>query len=211
MQPLAEDLARRGAAVVLVPYRVAWGDKAHFPLPVQDMACGVAYAAQAVEGLEISQVVVAGSAASAYMGALIALTPDEFVTKDCPYDPVAPDAFVGIDGPYDPNQFRDWVGCILFGCEVAERKEWDGGNPMALAKLRPEVPVLLIHGALDEEANPSVSQEFADALTDGGHDVTLRIMEGVGYIDAQRPEIAGPIIGEWLGLAGSEPSNGAAQ
>jgi acetyl esterase/lipase len=202
MEPLAEDLAARGAAVVLVPYRVAWENEALYPLPVQDMACGTAYAAEAVGGLDVSKVVVAGSSASAYMGALIALTPEAFTTVDCPYEAVTPDAFIGIDGPYDPAQWDVATGCRFFGCEAADQKAWDGGNAMELADLRPEVPALLIHGALDEFTYPSVTQEFGDALTSGGHDVTVNIVDGAGATDAQSPNVAGPIIGSWLGLSG---------
>ncbi len=200
--PLADDLAARGAAVVTITYRIA-SDGAYFPVPVEDVACGVAFAFQEVGGMEVSEVVVAGHSAGGHMAALVALTPEKFATADCPYEAVAPDAFIGLAGPYDDDQLSVSTACNLFSCDVADQKAWDGGNPIALADQRPEIPALLVHGTLDDTVYPSVTGEFADALTAGGHDVSMELIDGASHGTVTQPEVVGAVIGEWLGRSGS--------
>jgi pimeloyl-ACP methyl ester carboxylesterase len=38
---------------------------------------------------------------------------------------------------------------------------WESGNPLLRAGLRPEIPVLLIHGDSDDLVPPSFTSEFA--------------------------------------------------
>ena len=72
---LADDLAPRGAAVVTVVYRTSDSGE-YFPVPVEDVACGLGYAAEAVAGLDVSQVVIGGHSSGADMAALVAFAPD---------------------------------------------------------------------------------------------------------------------------------------
>lgn len=100
---LADDLAARGAAVVTMTYRTTDSGE-YFPVPVQDVACGLGYAVEATEGLEVSEVVLGGHSSGAHTAALVALAPQKFVNAGCPYESTAPDALIGISGPYDITQ-----------------------------------------------------------------------------------------------------------
>jgi acetyl esterase/lipase len=73
----------------------------YFPVPVQDVACGLGYAVEATDGLEVAEVVLGGHSSGAHMAALVALAPEEFANAECPYESTAPDALIGIPGPYD--------------------------------------------------------------------------------------------------------------
>lgn len=201
--PLADDLAGRGAAVVMITYRTA-ADEAYFPIPAQDVACGVAHAASTVAaaGLETSDVVVVGHSSGAQLAALVALDPEGFADPGCPHGSVAPDALVGLAGPYDVTQFSG-VAANLFGPDRPDPQTWDDGNPLTLADQRPDLPVLLVHGAADDLVPMSFTEDFAAALRAGDHDVTTEYPEGVTHETVYSAEVAAPIIGEWLGLAPS--------
>lgn len=200
MPELAADLAARGAAVVTVSYRTS-DTSNYFPVPVEDMACGLAYAVDAVEGLEVSQIALAGHSSGAHMAGLIALDPDAFAGADCPYEAASPDALIGISGPYDITQAAPVVAEALFGEDRSDPETWGEGNPMEYTGERPDVPALLIHGAADDMVPVSFTEDFAEALTDGGHDVTVNYPEGEDHFSVIEPAAAGPIIAEWLGLA----------
>jgi acetyl esterase/lipase len=195
--PLAQTLAADGATVVLVTYRTS-ADGAYFPRPVRDVACGVAVAAAMATdaGHPPSEVVVLGHSAGAQLAALVALTPARFASPSCPAPPVAPDRLVGLAGPYDVELARD-AAVNLFG----RATQWDAGNPMLLADRRPGVPVLLVHGTADTVVPTAMSGLFADALTAGGHDVTREWPDGVDHAEVYQPEVAGPLVAAWLGLA----------
>jgi len=198
LEALADDLAARGAAVVTVTYRTSDSGE-YFPVPVEDVACGLAYAVEAVEGLEVSQVVLGGHSAGAHMAALVALAPEAFASSECPYESAAPDALIGIAGPYDITKESRPVAEALFGPDRTDPATWDEGNPMAYADQRPDVPVLLMHGTADD--NPiTITEDFATALSDGGHDVTTDYPDGADHFSVLSPDVAGPVIADWLGL-----------
>lgn len=197
---LAEELAARGAAVVTIVYRTSDSGE-YFPVPVEDVACGFAYAVDATEGLDVSQAVLGGHSSGATMAALVALAPDDFAGSGCPYEPAAPDAVIGIAGPYDITQAFPPVVEAFFGPDRTDPATWDEGNPTAYAVQRPEVPALLMHGAADDMVPTTFTRDFAAALTDGGHEVDTVYPEGADHFSVISPDVAGPAIADWLGLS----------
>lgn len=198
---LADDLAARGAAVVTVTYRTS-DFREFFPVPVEDVACGLGYAAEAVAGLDVSQVVIGGHSSGADMAALVAFAPEDFASADCPYEATAPDALIGISGSYDINEVSRTVAYNFFGGpSVRDPSTWDEGNPMAYADQRPDVPALLMHGTADDMVPITLTEGFAAALTDGGHEVTTDYPEGADHFSVLDPDVAGPVIASWLGLS----------
>jgi acetyl esterase/lipase len=198
----ADDLAARGAAVVTVTYRTSDSGE-FFPVPVEDVACGLAYAVDAVAGLDVSQVVLGGHSVGANMAALVALAPEDFAGSDCPYEAAAPDALIGISGEYDLNEEGSRGDAYRFfgGPNMRDLSTWDEGNPWAFAEQRPDVPVLLLHGTADDMVPITFTEDFAAALTDGGHQVTTDYIEGADHFTVLAPQMAGPVIADWLGTS----------
>jgi acetyl esterase/lipase len=202
--PLAAALARDGTVAATLTYRTS-SDGSYFPEPVQDVACGVAFAAEAAReaGHPPSQVVVFGHSAGAQLAALVALAPDQFAGDDCPYPPVEPDALVGLAGPYDVTQVPE-AAASLFGPQRPDSADWDAGSPVVLAGERPGLDVLLIHGREDTLVPPAATDQFALRLQQAGHDTQVVYVDGADHGSIYSAEVAGPIVAAWLGLVPSE-------
>lgn len=198
---LATSLSTRGAAVVTVTYRTA-SDGAYFPVPEQDVACGVADAVARSRraGVDVGQVVVVGHSAGAQIAAVVALTPEAF-DGGCADPAVAPDRLVGLSGPYDVSKVTGLTSAI-FGPDGPDAARAAAANPVTLAGDRPQVPALLIHGTGDATVPPSFTEQFAAALKAGGHQVVASYPEGVDHQTVLWPTVAGQQIADWLGLPG---------
>lgn len=197
LAPLAHDLASRGTGVVMLTYRTA-ADRAFFPAPVQDVACGVGYAAEALhaEGVKGSPVVIVGHSAGAHLAALVALAPEAFTDPACPYPAAVPTGLVGLAGPYDITRIGQ--GANLFGPNRPDPTTWLDGNPLILSDRRPDLPVLLVHGTADTVVPVRFTDDFAAALRRGAHDVTTVYPDGVTHNTVYSAEVAAPIIADWL-------------
>ncbi len=199
LAPLAEDLAASGAVVVRLTYRTA-SDSVYFPEPLQDVGCGVSYAATQASAMpegDSPTVVVVGHSAGAQLAAVAALDPQAATSPDCPYPPASPDLLVGLAGPYDVVAAADQAG-NLFGPDTPNPEDWEAGNPLALAGNRPDLPVLLIHGTADTLVPISFSKQFAQALQQAGHPVEMRALDGVDHDTVYTAENASPVITDWL-------------
>jgi acetyl esterase/lipase len=197
---LADELAASGAAVVTMTYRTSDSGE-YFPVPVEDVACGLGYAVETVEGLDVSTIVLGGHSSGANMAALVALAPEVFESADCPYEPATPDALIGISGPYDITQAFPAVAEAFFGPDRTDTSTWDEGNPMTYAGERPDLPALLVHGMADDMVPVTFTVKFDAALVDGGHDVTADYPEGADHFSVLAPDVAGAVIADWLGLS----------
>lgn len=180
--PLGEDLADEGFAAVTITYDHA-GTDTYYPRPVEEVACGIAYAAAQAPGVPV---VVVGHSAGANLAMLAGLQPLR-TDVSCPYEPHPADALVGLAGPYDVHQSR--IGEDLFGVPQEEDPEmWRDGDPLTWADARPEVPVLVMHGDADEMVPVWFTESMADALERGGHGVVARYPEGARHNDLFRSE-----------------------
>lgn len=199
LEGLARHLAAAGIAALPVEIRAARDGVVH-PVPVQDVLCAAAYgvATATDRGLDAGPVVVLGHSSGAHLAALAALAPGEWGRGDCPYEPVAPDALVGLAGPYDIAGVPD-IAEPLLGVGLDEDPDlWAAANPLTWAAARPEVPVLLLHGESDEMVPLGFTEDFATALRDGGHDVTVEVLDGVDHAGAYAPQVSGDIVAEWV-------------
>jgi acetyl esterase/lipase len=205
LAPLAAYLADRGATVVSISYRTS-SDGFYFPVPVQDVGCGLAYAATQAAGVSTDAVTLAvvGHSAGAHLAAVAALDPEQSTGPDCPFQPHDADSLIGLAGPYDVVAASGQAQ-LLFGPESPDPTEWDDGNPLRMATNRPTLPVLLVHGAADDLVPLSFSEEFAAALTAGGHPVELEVVDAVDHMSVFGEDVAGPLIADWLGLAAPSP------
>jgi dipeptidyl aminopeptidase/acylaminoacyl peptidase len=109
---------------------------------------------------------------------------------------VAPDALVGLAGPYDIRHFAD-AAANLFAADAPDDAR-DAANPLLLADRRPQVPVLLLHGAADELVPVQFSTDFATALRTAGHPVTLTTLPGVNHGEVYSAPVAAAPVLEWL-------------
>ncbi|OIQ83637.1 alpha/beta hydrolase family protein [mine drainage metagenome] len=198
---LATWLSERGAAVVTITYRTA-SDGAYFPVPVQDIACGLADAVVRVRraGVDIGEVVLAGHSAGAQLAAVVALDP-AVLPDTCAGPAVVPDRFVGLAGPYDVARIDGAVDS-LFGPTGGSGVDRSGADPVTLATARADLPVLLVHGTDDTVVPVALTQEFEAALVEAGHEVTARYLDGVDHLSVFSADVAGPVIARWLGLPG---------
>lgn len=103
--------------------------------------------------------------------------------------------------PYDITEAFPAVAEAFFGPDRTDPATWDEGNPTAYADQRPEVPALLMHGTADDMVPITFTEDFAAALTDGGHEVTTDYPEGADHLSVLDPAVAGPVIATWLGLS----------
>ena len=91
--PLGVDLAARGYAAATITYGTdTTGD--HFPRPVDDIRCGIGFAAEHAPDVPI---VVVGHSAGAQLVMLAALAPDRS-DEACPYQHRAASGVVGLAG-----------------------------------------------------------------------------------------------------------------
>lgn len=201
LAPLAEELSSAGALVVSVGYRTA-NESAYFPVPVQDVACATAFAVDQASGggRDAGEVVIVGHSAGAQLAALVALAPATFTTPECPYPATEPDALIGLAGPYDVTA-TGGAAANLFGPDRSDPQQWSPGNPLTLADQRPEVPVLLMHGTADTLVPSSFTEQFAAALQDGGHEVSVEYVPDADHATIYSAPVAAPAIIDWLGLA----------
>lgn len=175
--PLGEDLADEGFAAVTITYDHA-GTGTYYPRPVDEVACAIGFAATQAPGVPV---VVVGHSAGADLAMLAGLQPLR-TDVSCPYEPRAADAVVGLAGPYDLHQSS--IGENLFGVPQEEDPEmWRDGDPLTWADARPEVPVLLVHGDADELVPVWFTQDMADALEQGGHEVVALYPQGARHND----------------------------
>jgi dipeptidyl aminopeptidase/acylaminoacyl peptidase len=66
------------------------------------------------------------------------------------------------------------------------------------AGLRPDVPVLLLHGTYDEEVPVASTTGFAEALERAGHPTTVQILPKVDHQSIYRADVAGERVARWL-------------
>jgi acetyl esterase/lipase len=205
MEPLAEALAESGSAVVTTTYRTE-GDGASFPVPLEDVVCAVDQATQKVaeSGATPTPVVVVGHSAGAHLAALAALVGDQY-QDGCASPPVIVDGFVGLAGPYDIVSVADLATGLFDSTPTEDPDTWRAANPMAQVTARPDLPVLLIHGAADAEVDPSHSTSFAAALEAAGHEVTLLVLPDVDHFAvAEAANAAAPLERFVAGLAAED-------
>ena len=200
LDPLARALAAAGAFVVTISYRTA-EEGAYFPIPVDDVACGVGFAmAQALgAGVTPREVVVAGHSSGAQLAAVYSLRPPAQLS-DCAYPSVEPDRFIGLAGPYDVVRARTQA-VSLFGPDRPDPADWSAGDPLQHVAQRPDMDVLLVHGSADITVPIWFTEQFADALSTGGHVVTALYPPDIDHTTVYSAEVATPIIAAWLDLA----------
>lgn len=200
---LARSLADTGMIALTVEVGAA-ENGVTYPGPIEDIHCAVAFGVAAAEeaGHRPGAVVLLGHSSGAHLASLAALT-DEEDLPDCTHRAVKADALVGLAGVYDVTRLPA-LAFLLFGVSPDDDPGiWKDGNPLHRAGLRPELPILLLHGGSDSLVPVSFTDDFAEALKDGGHVVEATVVEGADHNQILQADVSGRLISDWIeGLAG---------
>ena len=200
IQPLADFLTDGGLLTVNTEYTLADLEEPGFPAAVEDVACAVRFAAAHPDS--DGTVAVVGHSAGAHLGALVALTGDEY-EGDCqiPGSGV-PDRLVGLAGPYDVSRLGLMVSAF-FGAGPEQRPEaWAAGNPQLLTDENTDLDSLIMYGELDGIVPDGFAVDFHNALLESGSESLLELVEGARHNDMHDPDLVGDLIATWLARPG---------
>jgi acetyl esterase/lipase len=196
MRLLADGLAARNAVVFNISYSTGIRG-GMFPGAVDDVACGIAYAAATADRFTTSpdRLFLVGHSAGAHMSSLVALDPQAFGLS-CEYPVPQADGFVGLAGPYNV-ELLEFVLQPWFGVSTEEDPDiWALANPLTYADRAPAIPYLLIHGDADQIAPVAFSEQFRDSLDGAGADVRFELIVNAGHSEVNHPRLVGDMIAE---------------
>ena len=197
MDPLADFLNENGYLTVNTRYTLATFDRPAFPDAVEDVACAVRHAASHPDG--DGTVAVIGHSAGAHIGALVALTGDDY-PGDCPYPGSGlPDRFVGLAGPYDVSRLGIAIAAFFGGGPERVPDLWKAGNPLNFAGANPDLQALIMYGDLDGIVADVFAVDFHETLIESGVDSVLEVVEGARHNEMHQPDLVGDLIVTWLG------------
>lgn len=196
MEPLAEQLTSNGFLTVNTTYELATLEEASFPEAVRDVACAVSYASQLPDS--DGTVAVIGHSAGAHIGAVVALTGDQYDSDCIANGNPMPARFVGLAGPYDVDRLGLAMLPFFGVVPDAAPEIWTAGNPQKLTSANPELEALIMYGERDGLVDPSFAIEFHEALLGAGADSLLELVEGARHNDMHDPELVGDLIITWL-------------
>lgn len=195
---LAAALARAGIVAAPTHLRAA-SDGVVYPVPVEDVLCAVATAVDRVRarGFTPGPVAVLGHSSGAHLAALAVLAVDDY-SPTCDSPAVRPDALIGLSGPYDISQVPELATALLGTDPDDDPATWASANPVERADLRPDVPVLLLHGEADDTVPVAFTTQFADALEGAGHPTTVQIVPEADHLGIFQADAAGDRVAQWL-------------
>ena len=176
---VGQALASRGFLVAVPDYRLV--PQVTYPAFVQDGAAAVRWAQDhaAQFGGDPDRLLLMGHSAGAYIALQLALD-DDFL-QAAGVDRSRIKGAVGLSGPYDMYPFNADYERALFGPYYAS-----GGRatqPISYADRPGRPPVLLIHGAADDDVAAKNSVALDRALRSAGNPSTLRLYPGMGHAD----------------------------
>lgn len=200
MTPLARDLATRGIAAWNVEYRRVGQEGGGWPGTLEDVA-EAADTVAALAGIDPTRVVTVGHSAGGHLALWLAAR-----HRLAPGQPGAgprlrPCGAVSQAGVTDlargaVEALGDGACEALLGGTPEELPErYAGASPAALLPLG--VPVLLLHGSLDDIVPPGQSHAFAHAARAAGDVVEVVDLAGADHFDVIEPAHAG-----WTAAAG---------
>ncbi len=210
MRNLAIHFAERGYAVVAANFRES--PQAHYPAPVQDVFCALAWVHTNSESYNLDPehtFALGFSLGGTFAGMLGTVDDPSLYLEACPHS--LPESgwvqgvatFTGVfdlanaSGPL-LAYYADYIG-------VAPEEHpslWAEASPIGWLDGH-ETPFLLVHGELDGNIDPSHSADFAAALTDAGVPVELLIIPGTSHMTLIRSEEAFDAVEAFM--AESEP------
>lgn len=186
LDTMARRLAGAGYVVANANYRLA--PAVHFPRPLEDAWCALAFLRQegVALGLDASRVGVLGFSAGANLAELMGVTaPGDFQAADCPAGITgAPSAVVAGAAPADLLRLPalgDATVAAYVGATKSEAPErYTQASP--LSYLRGDAPpFFLVHGTHDLYVPWEHSQDMRDGLVERGGRARLLLVSGGGH------------------------------
>jgi len=197
MDPLADYLNANGFLTVNTRYTLATLEHPGFPAAIEDVGCAVRFASTHPDS--DGSVAVIGHSAGAHIGAIVALTGDDF-PGSCPYPGSGmPDRFIGLAGPYDVSKLGLGVAAFFGAGPDRIPEVWDAGNPLLHASSNPELHSLIMYGDQDGLVSDRFAVDFHAALVDSGGVALLERVEGATHNEMHDPSLVGDLIVTWLG------------
>ncbi|GAA4381831.1 alpha/beta hydrolase family protein [Nocardioides caricicola] len=195
---LAAALAAGGAAAAPVHIRAA-EDGVTYPAPVDDVLCAVSAIVHEVQARRLvpDPVVVLGHSSGAHLAALAVLAVDDFAPT-CRHPVVRPDALIGLSGPYDISRVPDLASALLGTTPDEDPAGWSSANPVERAGLRPEVPVLLLHGERDDQVPVGFTIQLDGALESAGHPTTVELVPEATHDTIYTGDVSAELVLAWL-------------
>ncbi|GAA1951382.1 alpha/beta hydrolase [Nocardioides panacihumi] len=206
LAPLAASLADAGIAAAPTHIRAA-EDGVVYPVPVEDVLCAVSAAVQGARerGVTPDRVAVLGHSSGAHLAALAVLAAADYAPR-CRCPVVTPDALIGLSGPYDISRIPEVAQPLLGDAPDADPEVWASANPLERAHLRPQVPVLLLHGEADLTVPSDFTTQFARVLEDAGHPTTVRLLPDADHQTVYSAAVASGPVAAWLSALPAEPT-----
>ncbi|HEX6220127.1 MAG TPA: alpha/beta hydrolase [Acidimicrobiia bacterium] len=197
MGPLARHLNDNGFLTVNTRYALSSLGVPGYPRAVDDVACAVRVAATHPES--DGTVAIIGHSAGAHLGALVALTGDEYA-EDCPAPGTGvPDRFIGLAGPYDASRLGLAMQVFFGAGPDAAPDLWAAGNPQTLTDANTDLDSLIMYGEFDGLVEDRFAFDFFDALEKSGSTALLELVEGARHQEMHDPDLVGNLIVTWLG------------
>ena len=206
MRGIAGDLVRRGWAVWNIEYRRV-GNGGGWPETFADVAAAIDLLPKLDAPLDLERVGVLGHSAGGHLalwaagrvrlpaGAPGSLDgePQVRLTRV-----IAQAGVCDLAGAY--RELGSAVGALMGGAPEELPDRYAAGNPISSVPL--EMPVLLVHGVLDQTVSVRRSRDYAAAALAAGGEVELVELEGQAgrhraHIDPR--EAAWAVVTSWLG------------
>jgi acetyl esterase/lipase len=179
-EQVAEELCPYGYVVVSINYRVSSRPRATWPAQIEDVQKALRYVRAHARRLRIDPTRIAslGMSAGGHLATMVAL-------RD---DPAGPDgrvhAAVNLDGEHDmtmpPEQVMDDFDAIMTGVmgHAAPWSEAELRDISTVTFARPDVAVLTVHGAGDDNVYVAQGERITAALRARGAEAELVRIEG---------------------------------
>jgi acetyl esterase/lipase len=184
MRGLACDLLRRGWAVWNIEYR-RLGEGGGWPATFADVAAAIDHLGELPVALDRSRMGIVGHSAGGHLALWAAgrsRLPDAALAEVGGAPRVLPCAAVAMAGVCDlAGAYRRWRGgavrSLMGGSPEHHPERYAVGDPLAHVPLA--LPVLLVHGVLDETVSVRFSREYARLSDAAGGEVELIELDGV--------------------------------
>ncbi len=199
-RPLAHDLVRRGWAVWNLEYRrLGRLSGGGWPATFDDVTAGIDHLAELRAPLDMGRVVAIGHSAGGHLAAWAAARAALNAMPRVPLTGAVSQAgVVDLERAWELRLSRGVVRRFLGGTpdEVPER--YAQASP--IRRLPAGVPLLAVHGVLDEDVPVAMSREFAEAARAAGDDCSLAVVEDEGHFEHLQPDSkVWRAVLEWLG------------